>query len=317
MANNVYVIGFNGFGDCIYQFPFVKKASERFEEVYLMTAFPFLYESLKNVKYVRPQTGLLTCLESMKQYREDFWVPAPMDPVDPTQYRLDNTPFTFLYHDGMKDGKSMMESWNETIPIYEGTSIDFSIPIPRDHYDVALRIYNRIAFGTNKKICLLHQPGTRKEWVNYARLPKTEYFQFLIDEFKDEYYFVSVGNKNVEDYIGKLHTIDLRFDYGELNLMTIMALASLSDMVISYISFLIACGVASGTKTFCLFGGYIRPEMWIDYKYMDMDKIGYVAPIDFCNCHDRLHECNKEIELERLYSEFRDFAHREEELSEA
>jgi hypothetical protein len=74
---------------------------------------------------------------------------------------------------------------------------------------------------------------------------------------------------------------------------------------------LFACAVATGTKAFCLFGGYSPSELWIDTERMPMDRIGYLGPDDPCSCLDIRHNCNRDLDLEKLDKRFGELHNRQ------
>jgi ADP-heptose:LPS heptosyltransferase len=295
MNKSLYIQGYYGFGDCIYQFPFVKELSKQYSKIYLRTPFPQLFDSIPNVEFIKPPaTHLSTCKKYMEKYDTKFKTIKEVSPDDS---------LSFHYQRPHKMGIGMAEAFNNLVPSLDKYPIDWSIPIKPEWIKEAKHIVHSI--NTDKKICIIKLPSIRKEWYNIARVGKPDYFQYLIDKYKDEYYFISVGNKKVETFLQDTFGIDLCLDNGELSINGIVALTAMSHLVIGYHSFLIALGIATGTKTFCIFGGYIPPELWIDKKRMDMSKISYVAPNPFCECFNRHHkDCNKEIPLEIIDKEF-------------
>jgi len=157
---------------------------------------------------------------------------------------------------------NLIQSFSKGIPIPED-KIDFTIPINAKCIKKAKEIINDL--NPNKKICIIKTPSDRNDWKNPARMPKVEYFQYLIDKYKDNYHFISIGNKQIELVYEELKNIDMRFEFGELDLPTIMGLVSLADMVITYNCFLFPLGIATHTKTLVINGGYSNPEMYIDF----------------------------------------------------
>lgn len=291
MSNNLYLQGYFGFGDSIYQYPFVKELAKFYDKIYLRTPFPQLFDSIPNIEFVLPaSTQLETCNKSISQHQQIF--------KKFTQIEYKNS-LIFQYQRAHKKGIGMAEAFNNIAPSLNKYPIDWSIPIKPEWIEEASKFFRTI--NTTKKICIIKPPSVRKEWYNIARVGHPKYFQYLVDKYKDQYYFISVGNKKVETEIEKIHGIDLHLDAGEISINGILALVSMSDLVIGYHSFIIAVGIATGIKTFCIFGGYIPPELWIDKLRMDMTKINYVAPAPFCNCFDRHHRhCNKKIALEDI-----------------
>ena len=295
MSNNLYLQGYFGFGDSIYQYPFVKELSKQYDKIYLRTPFPQLFDSIPNVEFVLPvNTRLETCNESINKNNNVF--------KNQTQIEY-NDFLIFQYQRPQRKRIGMAEAFNNLCPKLTQYPLDWTIPIKPKWIHEAKRILQSI--NTTKKICIIKPPSVRKEWYNIARVGNPKYFQYLVDKYKDQYYFVSVGNKKMETELQRIRGIDLHLDAGEISIDGIIALVAMSDLVIGYHSFIIAIGIATGTKTFCIFGGYIPPELWIDKVRMDMSKISYVSPYPFCDCFDRQHKkCNKEIPIETIETKF-------------
>lgn len=292
---NIYIKSYYGFGDNIFLFPFVKEACKKYKKVYIQTFFPFIFESLPNVKFVKPEGArtLRTCQDSYHSYPNDYWSKLP------NNIHQIKIPY---YLTQFKVGQNLIQSFNEGIPI-KSQKIDPTLYVNPEWLKAGRKILREI--NTTKKICLIKAPSDRKDWRNAARVPKIEYFQHLIDKYKDEYYFISIGNKNIEITPKPLENIDKRYEYGELDLRTIIGLASLSDMIIAYNCFFFPLGMAVKTKTFVINGGYSNPEMYIDRTRTDLPHVSIINPDPVCICLDRKHNCYKEIDLEVLDKKFK------------
>jgi len=290
----VFIKGYYGFGDNIFLYPFIREACKQYKTVYLQTYFPFLYESIPNIKFVKPQrrTTLRTCEQSIANYPESFWSGRP------SGIRELTIPY---YLTEFRKGNSLIKSFNQGIPIKD-KKIDFTLPIQPEWINKAKGVLAQIK--TKKKICLIKPPSDRNDWRNSARVPNGKYFQHLINKYKDDYYFITLANRNIETNVYQLQNIDLRFEYGELDLPTIAGLASLSDMIIAYNCFLFPLGVAVKTKTCVINGGYSDPNMYVDYERMDLSKLKIITPTPCCTCLNRSHKCNKHIDISYLESEF-------------
>ncbi|MFA4991501.1 MAG: hypothetical protein WC569_02860, partial [Candidatus Omnitrophota bacterium] len=279
MKNAVCLRGYCGLGDNIYERPFIIEATRLYDEVYLYTPFPELYHNLPRIHFCKPITKLRTQIKNINKYPDDFWeTPEGM-----------KKNLRFDYHRGrMEKDWSIIESFNRVIPIEK---LDFSMPLDPSWLNTARKVTNSIK--TEKKICLLNQPSLRAEWMNTARNPKTEYFQMLVDKYRDEYFFISIGDnkEGVEWHAGEdIKDIDLRFDTGELDIFTIFGLVALSDMVICYPSFLLPLSLAIKARCFCIYGGSVKNSILTDPR-MDLGNYSYVEPSPFCNCLLERHGC--------------------------
>ena len=295
MRSSVFIKSYAGYGDNIWLYPFIKQACKKYSKVYLETAYPFLYHALPNIEFVKPSScsTLKTCQRYIKSYSRDFWAKTT------SSAKHINIPY---YLSEIKKGISLMKNFNSVIPI-DSEKIDFSLPVRPEWLKEAKNIIKELDLK-NKKLCIIKPPADRKDWKNTARIPKPEYFQFLIDSFKDEYYFITIGNQNIDVYIDELKNIDKRFDRGELSLTTIIGLVSLADMIITYNCFFFPLGLSVNTKTLVINGGYTDPNLYVDKDLMDLSNVRIVTPEPCCTCVDRTHKCNKEISTNLLYKRF-------------
>lgn len=287
---DIFIKTYYGFGDNIWMYPFVKEASKKYSTIYLETSYPFLYHSLSNIKFLRPMRSLTlkTCKAYIKSYPKDFWAERP------TFIKQLNIPY---YLSNIKRDINLMDNFNQAIHI-EDKFIDFNLPLHPQWVTDAQQILSEIK--TDKKICIIRPPSDRSDWSCPARAPKPEYFQYFIDKYAHEYYFISIGNRETDRYIQELKNIDLRFENGELPLTTIVGLASLVDLIITYNCFLFPLGLAVKTKTLVIGGGFSNPHLYVNYDRMDLSNLQIVAPDNPCNCINRKHKCNKDISFSKL-----------------
>jgi hypothetical protein len=179
--------------------------------------------------------------------------------------------------------------------------VDYSLRVNPTWIEKAEHILDIIQ--PDKPICIVKYPTLRKEWLTETRLPKVEYIQLLLDRCKGEYYFISVADiaRGVDDYYGDLKGIDLRLDV--VDIWVTVGLVYLSDMVIAWPSFFLPLCIALRRNAFFIFGGYCKPEHYVNWR-MDLSHFGQVSPIPFCDCFKHRHNCNKEIEEERIIEGF-------------
>ena len=294
--NEIYLKLYMGFGDNLYQIPFVHAFAQKYKKVYLRTPFPFLYQHLPNVEFVRPHTKLYTCKQAMTAY--DFISEGNVHGIKTIQPH---------YQTNHKQNVSMIDSFMSDIPIPR--PIDWKLYLNPEWVREASKIIREI--NTNKQICIIKQPSIRNDWDNPARLCDTKYMRLLINEYRDKYHFISIADYNNEKPIGLLHGIDTKFNHGELSLPVILALVAQADLVIGCHTFIIAAGIVTETPTFCLYGGFKKPELWL-LPEETRGKYGWVAPEPFCNCQDRKHGCNKHMDNDRVIKTFDDFINQQE-----
>ena len=293
MEDKIFIHGYYGFGDNIWQFPFIKEACRKYKTVYLETYYPFLFDSIPNIKFVKPRRGKLqTCNDCLDMYEHINWVEKPV--------KIKQLQFPY-YLSEMRNGLTLVECFNKGITISDEI-IDYNLPINPDWIKEAKKVTKQ--FNTKKKICLVKPPSNRKDWSCSARVPKAEYFQYLIDKNKKDYFFVTIGNKEIDVYESDLSGIGARFDNGELPLTTILGLIAISDMVMTYNNFFFPAGVALKTNTLVIGGGYTHPALYVDLKRMDLRHVAIVTPEEPCICFNLNHDCNKNIKKQNLTKAF-------------
>lgn len=289
-----YIKTYYGYGDNIWQLSYIEELAKYYDTIYLETYFSFLFEHLNNIKFVKPKTDvrLLTCKKSLDKYKDLYEIDS-----SEIKNKIEEIEFPY-YLSEFKKGRTIPEAFNSVIEI-SNENLNKKLTISKDDLKEAKKIYNDIKSKTNKKICIIRPPSNRTDWSCSSRIPNPEYFQYIIDNYNDEYCFVSIADKNQED-IKHLENIEYRFENGELDLSIINAFTSLVDLIVTYNCFFFPLGVKLGIKTLVINGGFADPQYYIDMYRTDLTNIRILTPIPNCNCYNRRHSCNKEIELDRI-----------------
>jgi hypothetical protein len=284
---NYILDGYFGFGDNIYQIPFVHKLSTQ-GDVFIYTPFPELYQ-FPNVYCFKATTNLKLQLENMTNnglYSRR------------SEHKPDGERLKFDYHQGFRKGLSIMQSFESLVSLNGNFYFQF---ITKRSVE-ADRIKERVG---NKKLCIVRLPSFRKEWPCYPRIPLMEYFQVCIDFLRQDYYIVTVGDiGNKEEYSGiEPSGIDEKRDRHHINhlgIWDVFDLISKADLVISMpCNILPMCQILK-KKSFFIYGGHVPHSMLNDPRFY---QVGYVEPEPFCFCRladNPAHKCNKEIPQEKL-----------------
>ena len=187
---------------------------------------------------------------------------------------------------------------------------DFEFPLRPVWIMKAKKLVKGFNMG-KKKLCIIRPPTNRSEWDYPTRNPKPEYYQLLIDKYKDEYFYVSIADleDGVEWLVGNLKGIDVKFHKGELPLSMIFGLMKISSMMICYPAFFMMAGIAIRSKTFTIWGGCSHPAASLE-ESMGLWNFSYVAPYPACNCFLPKHDCNKEISKDLLFGNFEELKNR-------
>jgi len=265
------------------------------------------------VKFVRPTTNKLRAQKEHIAYldkAEDHkWSRPPKgtpqkswESIAPRWRHKDKSPEAEAVTDNPRGEESTTKYFVNEHGIDD---LDFSFPVKKEWIEEARKLIASLNVGI-KKICILRQPVIHKEWANYARNPKTEYFQAIIDRYKDEYFFISLANNEAgREWFdgGKLKGINKQYDHGELFITTIFGLIKIADKVVTPPDLFSVLAIAMRTKCLCIFGGCARPDIIFD-ENMGLDNLECAAPEPFCNCMRMEHDCNKEIPMDQIMQKF-------------
>lgn len=292
-----------GFGDNIYERPFVIKATRENDRVYLFTPFPEIYPNIPNLFFTKPITQLRAQKKNIDRIPASVWATPPPAPYTRKQ---------FDYHRGrLQQNLNIIQGFEDSIG--KINQLDFNMPAKPEWLTKAQAILKNI--NTEKKICIVKRPTLRREWLNISRNPKLEYIQLLIDTYKDEYFFISVADVNGTDewLDGVLSGIDLDLNHGQTDIFTTAGLCALSDMVIGYPSYFLPLCISLKTKFFCIYGGSIKPELLTDPR-MGTETYSFAAPDPFCNCIENDHQCKKDIPPGKVLKNFEELKNRKKNL---
>jgi len=316
---DLFIAGPYGFGDTFYMRSLVKSLAKNRQNVYVRTTLPEAFWDLHNVKFVRPNTNRLRAqrkhIEYIDKSIEYKWERVPPE----TAMRTWGSFISAWKHTGLdtaaQENPRGEESTTKFFVNENGLKdFDFLFPVKKKWQDAASKILNDLDTG-GKQVCVVRAPTIHKEWANYSRNPLPEYFQLLVDRYKDDYFFITVGNyKQDEEWPAeRLEGIDKRFEKGELSLTTLFGLIKRADMVITPPDLFSVLAIAIKTKCFCIFGGCAKPGAIFDAN-MGLENFEEASPEPFCNCMRMDHDCNKKIPEEQILQKFEALKNRPKKL---
>lgn len=279
-----------GLGDQVYMRPFVLAALDKYTTVDVVTPFPDLLYQNTRVRCLKPNTQLKTQAEAIEnsKYRWKYNLP---------RY---NKALRMNYSVGFHQNMNVIQTFTKQSGLKPKP---FQFDIPQEYKGAA-----RAKVKTDKPICYLRLPTLRQEWMCGARNAKMEYFQPIIDRLKDTHYIVSCldlrGGKEYLD--GELPKgINLCLHNAELNINEAIGLMAISSCIVGIQSNIIPFSCAFNVPCFVVYGGYVAHEALYD-PFMG-NKIRHVQPDPFCFCVSGRHKCNKDIQTDRLITEFNNF----------
>jgi hypothetical protein len=256
-----------GFGDNIYEFPFVVEMAKLYSEVRIMTPFPQLYWNHPEFKFMRPESKFKLqrkCIESFSG-----WVEEPTDSVRTT-----------FFISGSK---------NQDLPILERMFFDSGVTEVKLSIDV-----HPDWKTTSDNICIVKPPTQRPEWLCPARNPKWEYFIKAVKMIKDKGYNIYlVGDTTEGEWFDDFFPAGLITHYGiGMDIFKLIGLVESASLCLCSPSFLLPLCLMLKTKCICIYGGYEHPRM---HTTPGMNHIKQIHPEPFCECNDPRHACNKTI----------------------
>jgi len=279
-----------GFGDQIYMRPFVCELAKT-HRVYIKTPFPDILYSNTDVKCVAPVTILKTQKEWAEKKIELFAKDSPKyDKIMRPSY----TPPMLNF------GQTVIQGFKSQFNV---PKIDFELPVSAEQILKAKKVLGKVP--KSKKLCVLKLPTLRKEWMNASRNAKMEYFNMLIEKYKNEFYFVSVADCRNQEWIdGELSPhINKIFHKAEFELDAYVGLFKIADCVIGTPSNIIPLALAVKTPLFVVAGGYVPVKYLIDEE-MGLERFGLAEPKEPCFCLKHSHGCDKNIDENTLFNNF-------------
>ena len=263
----IAIRGMFGLGDNVYQRAFIKSLVKS-TPVLLETPWPEIYQDLQNIQFIKPNTRLRTQKKSADRVDESVWAG-----------RYYGNSIQISYGDkgimrGMRD-KFKVDSSEFDLP-------DFESPI-------------------SGKYAVVRPATVRKEWIAASRNPKPEYIAECAEKLLSEgYTVISVADleDGVEWALEPLPRATMQFHKGELNIKELLGLIQHASVVVGGIGWMTPASIAYKVPSWIIFGGFgafNAPENLFDKDRMDLSKIGYALPDQFCRCRDGKHNCKKDI----------------------
>lgn len=255
--------GMKGLGDNIYQRAFVKALPKPF---YLQTPWAELYEDIDGVYCTRPNTTLRTQVKNIKRY-EHYHV-EPVGAAIGIQYGRDGIIRGMRHCFGVEPAELDLPDFGHV-----ESSVKFAVVRPVTH---------------------------RKEWLAQSRSPDPKYVAEAADILRDSgYLVVSVADlaEGEEWAESPLPYADVQYHKGELNVRQLLALIQNASAVVGGVGWIVPAAIAAKTPAWIINGGqggYNSQEKITDPR-MDLSRITFARPDNFCHCFQSNHNCRKTI----------------------
>lgn len=270
MKPPIYIDGMLGMGDTIYQRAFVKQLPEG---TYIKTAWPELYADLP-VKPVRSGTTLRTQRKNEHRSVGSFFPPP-----------------------SPRETKRVFYGPAE---LARGSIFDAM----RDQFGVAPAVMDLPSFGpaqfTHQKPIAVIRPATvRAEWRSDSRNPDPDYLLRASRILRKNFCVISVADLQLgeEWLVGEEPEADLKLHAGELGIKELMRLVEHAAVVITPVGWALPAAIAYQTPVYVVAGGrggHNAPEI-VTAPEMDLSRVGWAIPDNYCRCEAWDHACDKHI----------------------
>lgn len=279
-----------GIGDQIYMRPFIKALSEKPDhEIFVEAVLPDLYSDL-NVKFVSPgKSNYRTQQKNFLTTKVEFVeLPQGIRTISCWYSHKDLKTHSIITH---------MESCFDVS--FGAAPIQFDLPA----WPIAEAALGSILAPfklEGKKLAIIRPVTHRREWTCTTRSPNPYYISWCAKILRDAGYFViSIADcaPNEEWIDGEEPPADLKLHKGELGIYEMLSLLKRAEVIVGGSGFIVPAAIAAQAKLFIVFGGrgaYDNPHKILDLR-MDLKKIGWAMPDNFCRCNKMEHTCDKTI----------------------
>lgn len=277
----MFIHGMRGLGDNLFQRPFVRSAATRHPTVYLETPWPELYEDLPNVRPVRTFTTLRT--QARNERRSAAVFTAPPGPMLKAR-------FTYGHRDLLK--RSILQSLELGVALNAGEALSLDLP-PGCMVEPA-------GFATLAPYVVVRPATVRTEWSNPARNPRPEYLVAAAAAAQREGFRVVVVadlKPGEEDLVGELPAGDVYLCNGELETRELLGLVANAAGVIGGVGWIVPAAIAARRPALIVLGGngdHNAPSKITDPR-LDLSRMQFARPDNFCMCNGKGHQCDKSI----------------------
>ncbi|EMN1548056.1 hypothetical protein R2O78_003093 [Enterobacter kobei] len=266
----LFIDGMLGMGDNIYQRAFVKQLPAG---SYIKTAWPELYEDL-SVLPVRSFTTLRTQRKNEYRTQSEFHQPPDMR----------QTRRIFYGPDHLRRGS-----------IFDAMRQQFGV----EPSDLDLPSFGPAEFTSEKPIAVIRPATIRSEWRSDSRNPDPEYLLQASRLLRKHFCVISVADlqEGEEWSVGELPEADLRLHSGQLNFKSLMRLIEHAAVVVTPVGWALPAAIAYKVPVYVVAGGrggHNAPEIVTDAA-MDLSRVGWAIPDNYCRCEKWDHHCDKRI----------------------
>ncbi|RTO96217.1 hypothetical protein [Enterobacter hormaechei] len=269
MTRPLLINGMYGLGDNIYQRAFVRHLPGS----WLVTPWPEVYQGL-DVHFVRSDTQLRT--QRKNEHNTDVGYEQPPEGAHTLRIGY---------------GASALAQGS----IITAMRRQFGITHPR--FD--LPDYGKTPVLTDRPIALVRPVTARREWLNQARNPEPDYIAQAARILRRHFFVVSVADlaDGEEWLVGEPPEADLRLHHGELDITGLLSLTQQAAVAVGGVGWVVPAAISYGTPLYVVQGGcgaHNAPHVITD-PAMNLRRVGWARPDNYCMCNKMVHGCSKRI----------------------
>jgi len=264
-----------GLGDTVYERPFVRRLARDYD-VFLRTAWPELFEDVRNVACVFYPTKLRTQAKNMLRNRARFRPQFPVTRTIRVVYGISNP-------------------YQGIIPDYETV---FGVPFEAELFDLPPSVAP-VPVTADRPLAVVRPVTVRNEWANPARNCLPAYIHEAVAILRERFHVVSVADviEGGEWFDGAPPQADSMFHRGELVLSALLALVRHAAVIVGPVGWIAPTAVAAKRPLVLIAGGqgaWNGPEL-LYTPAMDTSRVRWIMPDNYCRCAPAWHECDKTI----------------------
>jgi hypothetical protein len=278
-----------GLGDNIFARPFVRACAEKYD-VWLETPWPELFEDLP-LWFVAGKRNLRTQMRNVDRQRASRW----------------STPPSGIREIRLGYGHAELAR-GSIVAALERQVAAIGVTLPAPSWDLPRMAASPIA--SDRPIAVVRPVTVRGEWRNEARNPRPEYVAEVAADLMGTHHVVvvadlAVGREWLDGAMPPHHEAHLK---GELALRELLGLVAAADVVVGGVGWIVPAAIALHRSAFIVLGGHgghNAPRVITDPR-MNLSRIAFAKPREFCLCDNMMHRCEKTIpDLAAQWSAFR------------